>query len=115
MPRIVPGPGEPMIFTYYFDRFQRDYYTSLGLPPFYLGNQNLPIVPEQADQQVADIMKGSLSSWLMLRPDEYNPEVVEQALNAHAYPGEKEWFEGGRALVHYFAPLFIIQKPGGAV
>ncbi len=108
-------PGEPVIFTYYFDRFQRDYYSHANLPPFYLGNQNQPIVPEQANQQVAEIMRSSLSSWLVLRPDEYNPEEVEKALNVHAYAGQKEWFEGGRAVVHYFAPLFIIQKPGGPV
>jgi 4-amino-4-deoxy-L-arabinose transferase-like glycosyltransferase len=95
--------GEPVVYTHPFDWVQNAYYNRRGLPAHYIPEGLDPATVEGAQAKLGEILKTAPSAWLMLFPSTLQPENVEAAFNALAYPGEKVWFEGGRAAVHYFA------------
>ncbi len=114
--------SEPVVYTHPFDWPQNLYYNQRNLTAYYIPEAQQPITEEAAGVRAADLLARSPSAWLILYPSVLEPERVERAFNAVAFPTEKVWFPGGRGVTRYFSAyssgseaVQLEDYPGGLV
>jgi 4-amino-4-deoxy-L-arabinose transferase-like glycosyltransferase len=107
-------PGEPTLYTYFFDWPLDKYYDRRDLPEIYLPPTEADISPDEARAQVMGILQRHPSVWAMLYPGRAGTDLVGRTLAGLAFASEKQWFPGDRAVAHYYAPQPLTVEPGSA-
>lgn len=122
---VLSGPGQWVLFEYYYHGSLPHYYIPVTGPYYYTGDFTriyLPISKVFAsDQEIARTLEAILARhrqvWLVLfEAWNADPEnKVERWLNQHAYQAYKKWFGHDIQLAVYFAPGAYESHPGPQV
>jgi hypothetical protein len=108
-------PGEPIVYTHFFEWVLNSYYNQAELPSHYIPDSDTQLTAEEARSRAADVLNHNSSAWLMLFPGLANTERVEEAFDALAFPAEQIWFPGGRSIAHYFSDIPLVEHSGDMV
>jgi len=105
--------GEPIIYTYPWDKYLDLYYNSRKLPAEFIPAGDDPITVEAAEEHARRILDTVGSAWLVIYPTKLQPENVAAGFDRAGFGGEIEWFAGNRGIIRYFADRPLAEQPGG--
>jgi len=105
--------GEPVVYTYTWDRYLDQYYNSRRLPAEFIPEGDEPVGVEAAEERARGLLGAAGSAWLVIYPTKLQPENVAAGFDRAGFPGEIEWFAGNRGIIRYFADRPLAEQPGG--
>ena len=105
--------GEPVVYTYTWDKYLDLYYDSRKLPAEFIPAGDEPVSVETAAEQARGILDTTGSAWLVVYPSKLQPENVAAGFDRAGFPSVIEWFAGSRGVVRYFADRPLAEQPGG--
>ena len=105
--------GEPVVYTYTWDKYLDLYYDSRNLPAEFIPAGDEPVSPVTAEEQARALLGRAGSAWLVVYPSKLQPENVTAGFDWAGFPGEIEWFAGNRGVVRYFQDRPLAEQPGG--
>lgn len=108
-------PGEPIVYTYPWDRYQDLYYNAGRQPVDLVPPGEAPVTVEEAEAKADQILNQGGSAWLVIYPTLLAPERVEAGFDRAGYPDQITWFPGDRGVVRYFAERPLSEHAGGVV
>jgi hypothetical protein len=107
------GDDETLVYTYYFDRPLDQFYNTRGLAAEYIPPTAAPITDEEIEEMAREALASAPAVWLNLYPGPPETAKVEAAFDRLAFPADKRWFPLGRGVVHYLAPVELLEQEGG--
>ena len=107
--------GEPVVYTYHWDRYLDLYYDSAELPAIFMPSGETPTTVEAAEAGAHEVLSDMGSAWLVMYPSKLEPEIVEAGFNGAGFPTETTWFPGDRGVLRYFAERPLTERSGGIV
>jgi 4-amino-4-deoxy-L-arabinose transferase-like glycosyltransferase len=105
---------EQLVYTYFLDWPLDEYYNRRGIARRSIPESPLPITDAEIESKVQEALAAGAGVWLHLYPGPEATERVQSAFDRAGYPAEKQWFTGGRGVVHYFAPQPMTDQAGTA-
>ena len=105
--------GEPVVYTYSWDRYLDLYYNSRKLPAEFIPAGDEPISTDAAEEHARALLDTTGSAWLVAYPSKLQPENVAAGFDRAGFPGESKWFAGNRGVVRYFADRPLAEQAGG--
>jgi len=105
--------GEPIVYSYHWDKYLDHYYDSAQLPAITIPPGETPVTIEEAEAGARAALSNIGSAWMVMYPSKLKPEIVEAGFNRAGFPTGMTWFPGDRGVLRYFAERPVIEHPGG--